>query len=256
MRENDIFSMQGMNAIVTGGGRGIGKTLAEAYLQYGARVIITGSGDSIFETEKEFKAIGYDIHAVRMNLLDRGQRKEAFQECVDYFDGKLNVLLNNAGIQRRIPIEEWPLEEWDDVLEVNTTAVFDLGRMAAVAMKPNRFGKIINISSIAAYACTVHNIPAYMASKAAVGQLTLCFASEFGEYNICTNAIAPGFTLTALNKAHLDNPDKVREIETKVPLKRWGTTDDLKGAAVLLASHAGDYINGHTIVVDGGFLAR
>ena len=119
MLKKDIFSLQGMNAIITGGGRGIGKSLAEGYLEYGAKVVITGSSDAIFDTQKELREKGYDITAVKMQLLDREQRKKAFEECLDALNGKLDIFYNNAGLQKRIPIEEWPMEEWDKVMEIN-----------------------------------------------------------------------------------------------------------------------------------------
>lgn len=256
MRSNDIFSLEGMNAIITGGGRGIGKALAEGYLEYGAKVVITGSSDAIFATQDELRAKGYDITAVRMQLLDRAQRKEAFEQCLDVLDGKLDILYNNAGLQKRIPIEEWPLEEWDKLMEINLTSLFDLSRMAVTAMKPNKYGKIINMGSIGGLYCTAPNVPAYQATKAAVHQLTKTFACEFGPFGIRTNAIAPGFTLTDLSREHLKNPVMMEVIHKDVPLGDWGQVEDIKGTAILLASHASDYINGETIVVDGGYCTK
>ena len=256
MRENDIFSLEGMNAIITGGGRGIGKALAKGYLQYGAKVVITGSSDAIFATRDELKAEGYDVSAVHMQLLDREGRKAAFEECLEILDGKLDILNNNAGLQRRIPIEEWPLKDWDELMEINLTSVFDLSRMAVTAMKPNKYGKIINMGSIGGLYCTAPNVPAYQATKAAVHQLTKTFACEFGPFGIRTNAIAPGFTLTDLSREHLKNPVMMDVIHNDVPLGDWGQVEDICGTAILLASHAGDYINGETIVVDGGYCTK
>ena len=253
MAKKDLFSLENTNIIVTGGGRGIGKALTEIYASYGAKVVITGSSDAIFNTQNEFREKGYDVTAVHMQLLDREQRKEAFKECLDILDGKLDVLFNNAGLQKRIPIEEWPLEEWDKLMEINLTSLFDLSRMAVTAMKPNKYGKIINMGSIGGLSCTAPNVPAYQATKAAVHQLTKTFACEFGPYGIRTNAIAPGFTLTDLSREHLNNPAMMRVIHEDVPLGDWGQVEDLQGVAVLLASHASDYINGETIVVDGGY---
>ena len=251
----DMFSLDGMNAIVTGGGRGIGKTLAEAYLTFGAKVVITGSSDAVFETEKEFRAKGFDCTAVHMQLLDREQRVKAFNECLEILGGKLDILYNNAGLQRRIEVTEWPMDDWDTVMEINLHSLFNLCQLAVKAMRPNKYGKIINMSSIAAYECTAPNIPAYAASKAAVNQICRTFAVEFGHDGIRTNAIAPGYTLTDLSRVHLKNPVMMDRIHNDVPLGDWGQVEDLAGTAILLASHAGDYINGQTIVVDGGYIA-
>lgn len=251
----DMFSLDGMNAIVTGGGRGIGKSLAEAYCIFGAKVVITGSSDAVKKTEKEFREKGYDCTAVHMQLLDRDQRVKAFDECLEVLNGKLDILYNNAGLQRRIEPTEWTMEDWDTVMEINLHSLFNLCQLAVKAMKPQKYGKIINMSSIAAYECTAPNIPAYAASKAAVNQICRTFAVEYGHDGIRTNGISPGFTLTDLSREHLKNPVMMDRIHNDVPLGDWGQVEDLTGTAVMLASHAGDYINGQVIVVDGGYIA-
>ncbi|MDY5640248.1 MAG: SDR family oxidoreductase [Lachnospiraceae bacterium] len=254
---SDLFSLKNMNAIVTGGGKGLGKGIAEGFLENGANVIITGSSDAIFATEKEFKEKGFNnIHAVSMNLFDRENRGKAFDECIEFFGGKLDILVNNAGIQRRIPLCEFPLDAWDELIEVNLTAVFDLSQRAVNVMKKYHYGKIINVSSIGAHISSARNIPAYMAAKGGVKQLTMCFADECAEFGICTNAIAPGYAKTDLTKAVYTNEDASAMTVAKVPLGRWATPQDLKGTAVMLASHAGDYINGASIVIDGGVICR
>lgn len=255
--EQNIFSMQGMNAIVTGGGKGLGKGIAEGFLESGANVIITGSSDAIYDTVKEFKELGFsNVGAVHMDLLDRKQRGEAFDECIGIFDGCLDVLVNNAGIQKRIPLCEFPLDAWDDVLEINLTAVFDLSQRAVKVMKERQYGKIINISSIGAHISSARNIPAYQAAKGGVRQLTACFADECSEYGICTNAIAPGYAKTGLTTAVYTDERASEMTCAKIPLNRWATPQDLKGTAIMLASHAGDYITGASIVVDGGVICR
>lgn len=255
--KNIIFSLDGMNAIITGGGKGIGKGIAHGFLSSGANVIITGSSNAIYEAEAEFKGDGFEkIKAIRMDLGDRTQRAEAFDDCVRYFGGKLDVLVNNAGIQKREPIEDFSLDDWDKLIEIDLTAVFDLSQKAVRIMKPNKYGKIINVASIASFVCSARNIPAYHAAKGGVKQLTVCFAEECGQYGICTNAIAPGFANTDLTTAVYNNPEMRKMQQAKVPLGRWATPKDFEGIAVMLASHAGDYINGSTIVVDGGVICR
>ena len=254
---SNMFSLEGMNAIITGGGKGLGKGLTEGFLENGANVIITGSSDAIYEAEKEFHAKGYEkIKAVHMNMLDRASRAEAFETCVEYFGGRLDILLNNAGIQKRIPILEFPLDAWDEMIEADLTTVFDLSQRAARIMKEQRYGKIINISSIGSLISSAHDIPAYMAAKGGVKQLTMCFADELAEFGICTNAIAPGYAKTNLTKLVYEDPEKSAMTLGKIPLGRWAEPRDLAGTAVLLASHAGDFINGATIVIDGGSICR
>ena len=255
---DNMFDMTGMNAIVTGGGKGLGKGIAEGFLKQGANVVITGSSDAIFEAEKGFEDIGYAgrIKAIHMDMLDRKQRAEAFDKCVRHFDGKLDVLVNNAGIQRRIPVLEFPPDEWDAILEVNLTSVFDMCQRAAQIMKERHYGKIINISSIGAHISSARNIPAYQAAKGGVRQLTVCLADELAKYNICTNAIAPGYAKTELTRAVYEDPEACEMTCSKIPLGRWATPTDLAGAAVMLASHAGDFINGASIVIDGGTICR
>lgn len=255
--DQGLFSLAGMDAVITGGGKGIGKGIAHGFLQNGANVIITGSSDAIFTTEREFKEKGFDsIHAVKMDLGDRIGRGRAFDECIEYFDGNLDILVNNAGIQRRVKIEEFSLDDWDEMIEIDLTAVFDLSQRAIRIMKKNHYGKIINISSIAAFICSARNIPAYHAAKGGVKQLTVCFAEECGQYGICTNSIAPGYAVTGLTTAVYNNEETRNLQQSKVPLGRWAMPNDFEGVAVMLASHAGDYINGATIVVDGGVVCR
>lgn len=252
-----MFSLKGMNAIVTGGGKGIGKGITAGFLSCGANVVITGSSDAIFKAEAEFQNQGYSkIKAISMDLSDRKQRGEAFEKCLDYFNRKLDILVNNAGIQKRVPLEEYSLEDWDKLIEIDLTAVFDLSQRAVRNMKKHGYGKIINVASIASFVCSARNIPAYHAAKGGVKQLTVCFADECGAYGICTNAIAPGFAKTDLTTSVYNNVETKELQQSKVPLGRWASPGDFAGTAIMLASHAGDYINGATIVVDGGVICR
>ena len=253
----NIFSLEGRKAIVTGGGKGIGKSIAEGYLEQGAEVVITGSSDAIYAACEEFNKKGLNkVHAVKMNLLDRKQRAEAFDECLKKLNGRLDILVNNAGLQKRIPIDEYPLEVWDEIMEVNTVALFDLSRRAVEVMKANHYGKIINFASIAAFISSAKDIPGYQAAKAGVRQLTACFADEWSKHGICSNTIAPGMTETRLTAPLREDPVRYQKTLEKIPLGRWGVPDDYKGISILLASQAGDFINGATIVVDGGMLTR
>lgn len=251
----NIFSLEGRKAIITGGGKGIGKAIAEGLMEFGAEAVLIGSSDRVFAAAAEFKARGFLAHAVKRDFFDREQRGRAFEESIELLGGKLDILVNNAGIQRRYPAETFPMSVWDDVLEINLTAVFDLSQRAVAIMKKNNYGKIINIASLTSFRSNNKNVVAYQAAKSAIRQITMAFAHEWSEYGIRSNAIAPGFIDTDLTNAVKSDPVRYAETIASIPLKTWGKPDELKGTAILLASCAGDYINGVTIPVDGGYLA-
>jgi len=252
----DIFDLTGMKAIVTGGGRGLGKGVAEGFLEKGAEVVLIGSSDAAQKTAQEFRSMGYLAHAVKADFLSREERARAFDESIHLLGGHVDILVNVAGIQRRIPAEDFPLEKWDEVIEVNLTAVFDLCQRAFPYMKAKGYGKIINVGSLNSFRSVAHNIVAYQTTKAAIAQLCKTLADEWSEYGICTSGIAPGWTMTEMTAAVANDPVKYPETLKQIPLGRWATPADYKGVTIMLASHAGDFINGVLIPVDGGFLAR
>lgn len=252
----NLFDLTGKKAIVTGGTRGLGHGLAEGLMEAGAEVVIFGSSEKAVTIASEFSARGLNCHGIAVDLADSEARANAFQEAVKVMGG-LDILVNCAGIQRRHKSEEFPLKDWEDVMNVNLTAPFELCQMAAKEfLSKEKPGKIINISSMLAF-FGGFTVPAYSASKGAVTQMSKAFCNEWASKGINVNCIAPGYMDTEMNSALTDpsNP-RYAEITGRIPANRWGTPDDMKGAVVFLASSASDYINGAVIPVDGGYLVK
>ena len=174
---------------------------------------------------------------------------------MEILGGKLDILVNSAGIQRRYPSEQFPEEEWSKVIAINLDATFYYCKYAANTMLKNNGGKIINVASLMSFLGGI-TIPAYAASKGGVGQLTKALSNDLAEKGICVNAIAPGYMDTQLNTALINDKKRTDEVFMRVPMKRWGTGEDLKGLTVFLASPASDYVTGTIIPVDGGYLGR
>jgi 2-deoxy-D-gluconate 3-dehydrogenase len=169
--------------------------------------------------------------------------------------GKVDILVNNAGIIRRTPAIDFSEKDWDEVMAINSKTVFFLCQAAARDMMKRKYGKIINIASLLAFQGGI-TVPSYSASKGAVAQITKALSNEWAQHGITVNAIAPGYMATNNTKALREDPVRSKAILDRIPTGRWGTPDDVKGAAVFLASHASDYVNGHVLVVDGGWMAR
>jgi 2-deoxy-D-gluconate 3-dehydrogenase len=249
-----LFDLKGKKAIVTGGGKGIGRGIAEGLYEAGAELVLIGSSVSVHETAKAMDPGGDRVHSIQGDLTDREQVSQTFSKAVDLL-GTIDILVNNAGIQRVYPAEEFPMDEWDKVLQINLTTAFQLCQLAGKIMLEKGYGKIINIASMN-YFVTAQKIPAYVASKAGVGQITKALSNEWGGRGINVNAIAPGYFDTALTSFIHDDPEREKLIESRTPMNRWGKPEDLKGAAVFLASSASDYVNGVVLPVDGGYLSR
>ena len=250
---NDLFDVSGKKVIVTGGGVGLGRAMAEALLEHGAAVAIIGRSERVESAAQSLKELG-PVYPVRGDLGDRSERKRVFAAAVEAL-GTVDILINNAGIQIRHRCEEFPIEDWDRVLETNLTAVFDLCQMAGRIMLEKGKGKIINIASLISFSGGL-TIPAYAAAKGGVAQITKSFANEWASRGINVNAIAPGYMDTEMNTALKNNPVRYDSLMERIPAGRWGTPADLKGITLLLASAASDYIHGVIIPVDGGFMGR
>lgn len=252
----NLFDLSGKKAIVTGGTRGLGYGMAEGLLEAGAEVVVFGSSERVWDAARKLSREDFVCHGIKVDLADRQARQSAFCEAVELLGG-LDILVNNAGIQRRHKSEEFPLEDWEDVLKLNLTVPFELCQMAAREfISKEKPGKIINISSMLAY-FGGFTVPAYAASKGGVTQMTKAFCNEWASKGINVNAIAPGYMDTEMNAA-LTDPDNPRfaEITGRIPAHRWGTPDDMKGTVIFLASAASDYLNGAVIPVDGGYLVK
>ena len=254
MKLNDLT---GKTAIVTGAAQGLSCGMAAGLMAAGAKVCIMDINPKAEETAKQFVEKGYECEAVITDLGNDETREAAFSQAVEKLGGHLDILVNGAGVQRRYPSEEFPLKEWDFVINVNLRSVFALCQLAGKTfMKQDSKGKIINIASMLSF-FGGYTVPAYAASKGGVAQVTKALCNEWAEKGINVNALAPGYMATEMNTALLDpsNPRNAA-ITNRIPKKEWGTPDDMKGPVVWLASDASDYINGAVIPVDGGYLVR
>ena len=247
----ELFLLSGQKALVTGAGNpgGLARAMAQGLRDAGATVAILDVADSVFEVAR---ADGFT--PIKANLAQREDLRRGFAEALAAL-GTLDILVNSHGIQRRHKAEAFPLDEWDLVLEINLTSVFELCQLAADVMILRHRGKIINVASMLSFTGGV-TVPAYSASKGGVSQLTKALSNEWAAHGINVNAIAPGYMATEMNTALMQDQTRNHQILECIPSGRWGTPDDLKGIAVFLASRASDYLCGVVIPVDGGFLAR
>lgn len=250
-----LFDLSGRKALITGGTRGLGRGMAEALLEAGADASILGRTERVFSTARELsEAAGREVIPIQADLSDRDQLRRAFDACADKL-GRLDILVVAHGIQRRTSAEDFPIEDWDEVLEVNLTSMFLLDQLAGRVMLAQGKGKIINVASLGTFIGGI-TIPAYVAAKGGVGQLTKALSNEWAARGVNVNAIAPGYMATELTQALIDDPERNRMILARIPVGRWGKPQDLKGATIFLASDASDYVSGVVIPVDGGWMGR
>ena len=224
-------------------------------MKEGVEVVLFDINPKVKEVAADFVSAGYQCHGVVVNLGEQEDRERAFDEAVELLGGRLDILVTAAGIQRRHKSEEFPLSDWDAVINVNLTAVFALDQLAARVMLKQGKGKIINIASMLSY-FGGYTVPAYAASKGGVAQITKAFANEWASQGINVNAIAPGYMATEMNTALINDEGRNTEILARIPAKRWGTPEDVAGVACFLASEASDYLHGAIIPCDGGYLSR
>lgn len=250
----DLFSLRGKNAAVTGSSKGIGAAIALAFAEAGANVTLHGNTTSPDVVLARVRNTGVKAAAVQGDLSDPEVCRELVDRTVGDF-GSLDILVNNAGIIRRSTAENYSAEDWQKVIDVNLTSVFRISQLAGRQMLKQGRGKIINIASLLSFQGGIL-VPAYAAAKGAVAQLTKALANEWAGKGICVNAIAPGYIATDNTAALRADEKRNRQILERIPAARWGNPEDLRGAAVFLASSASDYVHGHVLVVDGGWLAR
>ena len=246
----DLFDLTGQKALVTGAGslHGLARGIAQGLQAAGADVVVLSRSTGVFEVARQDGFL-----AVQADLGDRAALQRGFEAAAAKL-GALDILVNSHGIQRRRKAELFTLEDWDQVLEINLTSVFQLCQLAARVMIPRRHGKIINVASMLTFTGGV-TVPAYAASKGGIGQLTKAFSNEWAPYGINVNAIAPGYMDTDMNTALKQDAARNQQILDRIPAGSWGAPDDVKGVAIFLASRASDYLCGAIIPVDGGWLA-
>lgn len=252
---HSMFDISGRKAVVTGASQGLGKGMAEGLMEAGVEVVLFDINPKTAEIAAAYAQKGCVCHGVTVDVGDRESREAAFRKALELLGGRLDILVNAAGIQRRHPCEEFPLEDWEAVININQTAVFALCQLAARVMIPQGKGKIINIASMLSY-FGGFTVPAYAASKGAVAQFTKACANEWASKGININALAPGYMATDMNTALLADEGRNAEITARIPAHRWGTPEDMKGPLCFLASDASDYLDGAIIPVDGGYLNR
>jgi len=249
-----LFSLQGRTALVTGSARGLGFAIAEGLSAAGARVVINGTtAQGVAKAVAALDAKGYAAIAAPFDVTDEAAIASAFAR----FDAEglaIDILVNNAGIQLRKPMVDLSTPEWQKVLDVNLTSAFVIGREAAKRMIPRGRGKVINIGSLTS-ALARATVAPYTVAKGGIKMLTQAMAAEWAMHGIQANAIGPGYMITEMNQALIDNPTFDAWVKARTPSKRWGRPEELIGAAVFLASDASDYVNGQIIYVDGGMMA-
>jgi 2-deoxy-D-gluconate 3-dehydrogenase len=241
-------------ALVTGASTGIGAAIATALAEAGADVACHGNSHSPDATCEQVRKLGRRTVSLQGDLARRPTAAALVRETIEAF-GRIDVLVNNAGLIRRSPAASVSEADWDTVLEVNLSSVFRLAQSAGAAMLERRRGKIVNIASLLSFQGGVH-VAAYAASKGGVAQLTKALSNEWASKGVNVNAIAPGYVRTENTRALQDDPTRSRQILERIPAGRWGEPADIAGAAVFLCSRASDYVHGHVLVVDGGWMGR
>jgi 2-deoxy-D-gluconate 3-dehydrogenase len=248
------FRLEGSSALVTGAATGIGAAIAMALAEAGADVACHGNTRPAGGTAEAIRGLGGRAVAIQGDLSKRETPAQLLDATLEAF-GRIDLLVNNAGMIRRAPAIEFSDEDWQTVLDVNLTSVFRLCQLAGRQMLAKGRGKIVNIASLLSFQGGI-TVPAYAASKGAVAQLTKALANEWASKGVNVNAIAPGYIRTENTAALQADPTRNRQILERIPAARWGEAKDLGGAAVFLCSLASDYVNGHVLVVDGGWMGR
>jgi gluconate 5-dehydrogenase len=248
---SELFSLKGRLALITGSGQGIGFALARGLAQHGAKVVLNGrSTEKIGKAVATLRGEGFAAEASVFDVVDPAA-VEAGIARIEKDIGPIDIVINNAGVQFRKPLEEFPDDKWQLLLQTNVTGVFNVGKAVARRMIPRRRGKIINIASVMSELARPTIAP-YTATKGAVRNLTRGMCADWAKHGLQVNAIAPGFFRTELNKALTEDPEFTGWLEKRTPTGRWGEVEELVGAAVFLASDASSFVNGHTLYVDGG----
>jgi NAD(P)-dependent dehydrogenase (short-subunit alcohol dehydrogenase family) len=248
------LDLHGRTAVVIGGTSGIGLALARGLAEAGADVVPTSRrAEETHAAADAIEQLGRATLRVTSDVCDRASLENLLARCVGHF-GKVDVLVNAAGRTARVPTLELTEERWNEILDTNLTGTLRACQVFGRHMIERAYGRIVNVASLSSFVA-LYEVAAYSASKAAVASLTKSLAVEWARHGVCVNAIAPGVFRTALNAELIDGTDRGRELLARTPAQRFGTLDELAGAAVFLASEAASFVNGEILVVDGGFLA-
>jgi NAD(P)-dependent dehydrogenase (short-subunit alcohol dehydrogenase family) len=249
-----FFSIKGKNAIVTGGNTGLGKAFALALATAGANVMVPSIMDDDGSTRELVEVHGSRYEPMKKDVTAPGVPAQIVAECVTRL-GSVDILVNCAGICPLVEVLDFGRPQWDATVAVNLTAAFEMSYEAAKHMVPQRSGKIINICSVFSFLGGQWS-PAYAATKHGLAGFTKAYCDELAQYNVQVNGIAPGYYATEITTATRSDPEKNKRVLDHIPAERWGEPLDLMGAVVFLASRASDYVNGHVLAVDGGYLVR
>lgn len=249
----NLFDISGKVAVITGGNRGLGRDIALGFADQGASVAVISTKYSE-EIESELQKKGIKAKSYAFDLSDFEKYDELVNNIVRDF-GTIDILVNNAGVQRRHAAVEFPVEDWDFVMNVNCKAPFLLCQKVGKIMIDKGYGKIINMASLLSFQGGL-TVPAYTASKSAVSGFTKSLSNEWAKLGISVNCIAPGYMSTDMNEALINDETRSRQILERIPAGRWGKPSDVVGTAIFLSSSASDYVSGFTIAVDGGWLGR
>lgn len=246
-----LFSLAGKIALVTGSGQGIGLAMAEGLSEAGAHVVLNGRDRAKLETaQAAIAAAGRKVSIAAFDVTDQ-PAVEAGVAAIEAEIGPIDILINNAGMQKRGPFTEFPVADWHQIVATNLDSVFYVTQAVTKRMVPRGRGKVVNIGSVMSELGRPTIVP-YTATKGAVKMMTRGLAAELGRHNIQINAIGPGYIVTELNKALIANETFSNWVKSRTPAGRWGETKELAGAAIFLSSAASDYVNGHLLMVDGG----
>lgn len=247
----DIFSLVGRRALVTGSSQGIGLAIAEGFAKAGASVVLNGRDTGkLADAEAALRAKNLTVSTAAFDVTDETAAIKKIAE-IEASQGPIDILVNNAGMQFRTTLEEFPVEKWRELFRVNVESAFIVSKAAVKGMITRKRGKIINISSVQSELGR-QTIAPYTATKGAIKMLTKGMCADWAKHGIQVNAIGPGYFKTPLNQALVDNPEFSSWLEKRTPAGRWGTTNELIGAAIFLASDASSFVNGHILYVDGG----
>ena len=246
-----LFSLEGKVALITGGAGGIASGLAKGFAAAGARIVLADFSAAVHERVQEFRSAGCDAHGLVFDVTDAQAVAGAINSVIDLC-GRIDIVVNNAGVIARTPFLDLTASEWQKVIDTDLTACFLVAQQAARRMVKQGSGRIINMGSIMNHVARPNLVP-YVAAKSGVSGLSRAMAADLAGTGVTVNTLAPGYTVTPFSQAN--NVEFNAFVSDWTPCKRWGRPEDICGAALLLASDAGSYINGHTLYIDGGFLS-